>query len=284
MKSCSTVRHSVSLASLIESLDGLHKVKPHCKRKLSLKPRLQHRQDVCKRRVHLVNARHSLCTSSSENGIPLLQPCGSSYLNIRDDDTSNEILVTKLDDGEQSPFPHRPLLEDTSNDAIEMFPDRDTPLSKLIDAFLENIDSELKVNAAQCHPSTEDENDLEISLCSVNSDVFPLDDEDTTFSRIFTKHESDCNPQSRKVKFAPEKDRVFEIPSHRTFNEVEKLEIWNNSDAIRLQAFRNYAEWIWEGRVTANVVEEEGFCRDRDGNLLHPAHWVDETRPLADTE
>lgn len=291
MKSCITAGHPTPLATLIGSIDGSSKSTPHCKRKLSLKPCFRHRQEVCKHVVNRVNALDPVRPPSDGTSITQLHQ-SHAPLNLDIHHDGNEILVKKADAQDQCPSLVS-CLEDDIDDLRLIGSDRDTPLSKLLDAFIQKIDSEVKIKAGQCNSSIDDDKELEISLCSVvDIDIFPLEDEDANFGLSFTdlveshsiSHTPDYKVRSRKVKFAPEKDIVIEIPSHRIFSEEEKLEIWNNSDAIRLQAFRNYAEWIWEGCDLANVVEEDGFCTDNDGNLLHPAHVVDENRPLVNTE
>lgn len=224
---------------------------------------------------------------SSGNGtstVPLQLAFDSLDLDNHGD--HNEVLVQKVNSQDQSSLP----VPQDAVDVLNVGRDRDTPLSKLLDAFIEKIDSEVLIKAGQCLSSTEVDKELDMSLCSVDIDVFPLDDEDANFGLSFTdlvensSASIDYDARCRKVKFAPEKDIVFEIPSHRALTEQERLEMYNNSDAIRLQAFRNYAEWVWEGCDIANVVEEDKFCTGSDGNLLHPAHCDDENRPSANTE
>jgi hypothetical protein len=210
----------------------------------------------------------------------------SNTLVKSNDRGSDKHLVIKINSRDQP----SPLAAEDAVDVLKMGLDHDTPLSKLLDAFIEKIDGESSTRAASCPSGTEDEKELEMSLCSVDMDVFPLEDDDANFGLSFSdlmgnsSSNLDFNARCRKVKFAPEKDTVIEIPSHRTLSEQERLEMYNNSDAIRLQAYRNYAEWIWEGCDIANVVEEDEFCTDSEGNLLHPAHCADESLPLANTE
>jgi hypothetical protein len=199
---------------------------------------------------------------------------------------SDELVVKKVN----SQHPTSPRVAENAVDTVKMGLEHDTPLSKLLDAFIEKIDGEASTRAVSCPSSTEDEKDLEMSLCSVDMDVFPLEDDDANFGLTFSdlvensSSNLDFNARCRKVKFAPEKDTVIEIPSHRMLTEQERLEMYTSSDVIRLQAYRNYAEWIWEGCDIANVVEEDMFCTDSDGHLLHPAHCADESLPLANTE
>jgi hypothetical protein len=84
-----------------------------------------------------------------------------------------------------------------------------------------------------------------------------------------------CSParsrESSRVRFSPE-NVVFEIPCHREFTHEEKVNIWSSPLSIRAQALRNKKEWVYEGCSFQNVVEEDKFFRDRDGNIHHPAH------------
>lgn len=281
MKSCNTVSQSISLTSLLGSFDNVQKTTPHSKRKISLKPRFGHRHEACNCTVNRVNALVAVRSPSSGDDKSSHQAFDSLDLQLQD--VCNDVLVKKENVQDQSSPP-------MSQDVLKIGRDRDTPLSKLLDAFIDKVDGDARTKASQCPFNIDDDKELEMSLCSVDMDVFPLGEEDANFGLSFTDllgHSSttlDFNVQRRKVKFAPEKDTVVEIPSHRMLTEQEKVDMYNTSDAIRLQAFRNYAEWVWEGCDIANVVEEDKFCTDSDGNLLHPAHWVDENRPLANID
>ncbi|GAX21253.1 hypothetical protein FisN_1Lh082 [Fistulifera solaris] len=287
MKGCNSVSNNISLTSLLGTIDCHYKKTANSKRKLSVKPQFRHRHEARNRAVRRLNAMSSARPPSNEDAVRTVPLQHVSNTLVKNSDHGpGKLLVIDVNSQDQI----LPLAAEDAVDVLKMGLDHDTPLSKLLDAFIEKIDGESSTRAASCLSSTEDEKDFEMSLCSVDMDVFPLEDDDANFGLSFSdmmgnsSSNLDFNGRCRKVKFAPEKDTVFEIPSHRTLSEQERLEMYNNSDAIRLQAYRNYAEWIWEGCDIANVVEEDKFCTDSDGNLLHPAHCVDESLPLANSE
>ena len=92
-----------------------------------------------------------------------------------------------------------------------------------------------------------------------------------------THHQDQDRPpqQQRTVHFARQV-RVHDIPSHRTYSDQEKTQIWSSSSSIRHQALLNQAEFIAEGRQWEAVVESTEMYLDAvSGKKIHP-FWIED--------
>jgi len=294
-----SLARSSPLSRLLDSIES-QKIIPHHRRNdLSTRSRLLSRHGLYK-----VDSATSIpfCTASPGIGCSLLQlqrRCKRhgyvlpQYPSQEPDDSIITKTHSEVCDDRDSQEPvvcpqHALGFHDRSDDTTVEEPLLDQP-SPREEKCRENHDA--------------DDEDLESEMgMSFISDPFS-DDGDFTFDDIddALSNEIDWNDllfsvspvipnnlvpyRQRRVHFAQNLMSIVEIPSHRSYTDDEKAEIWTSSEMLRAQAYRNYAEWLWEGCSIDKVVEEDSFRRDNEGNLLHPAHCAsDGSSPLPPTD
>ncbi|KAL7569931.1 hypothetical protein ACA910_008592 [Epithemia clementina (nom. ined.)] len=73
-----------------------------------------------------------------------------------------------------------------------------------------------------------------------------------------------------RVRFQPNVV-IREIPSRNDYSRDDKRAMWMPRQELKQLIQKNLAEYAYEGRDWRNALEEDEFCTNEQGQLLHPA-------------
>lgn len=117
------------------------------------------------------------------------------------------------------------------------------------------------------------------SLSSLTYDDSDDDSEHTFYNE--DEGEESLGDEKEELRWEAKNNRVhfhkavavYEIPSHREYDEISHKKMWLSLCDLESSARRNTLEFWADGKDWRNACEETDMIQTRRGELVHPATW-----------